>query len=148
MPKSLPVIRSHWRKSDKIYKVLQISRATDEVVLLELDTQKKYKERFATFYFAFEQVFKIGDVAKWLNRSPRSIYRYEAQGQIEKQKTYQTGGKKQLRFYSLDDVFHMHEMISVIHQGKPRRDGRATNNTMPDIGTLKLELKERYRYDR
>lgn len=129
---------------EEVFKVLSVSSGTDEVVLESLKDKKQYSVRYATFKSTYEQVFKIKTVADWLNRSPRSLYRYETRGIINKGTMYPTTGGKMVRFYRLRDVFEMHEMISQLHQGRPRKDGRTVNNTMPDIGHLRIELKERY----
>lgn len=129
---------------DEIFKVLTVSSGTDEVIVESLKDKKQYSVRYGTFSNTYEQVFKVKTVADWLNRSPRSIYRYETNGVIEKATMYPTTGDKMVRFYRLRDVFEMHELISQLHQGRPRKDGRTINNTMPDIGHLRIELKEKY----
>lgn len=140
----MPVKGSYYINRGDVYKVTHVSRGTDEVYLLRLRDKREFVERYALFSTAYEQVFLVGDVASWLNRSPRSLRRYEDRGIIKKQNKYPTGGKREVRFYRLNDVFEIHEMISEVHQGRPRKDGRIINNTLPDIGTLKINLKERF----
>jgi hypothetical protein len=89
-------------------------------------------------------VWKIGDVAKFLGRSPRSIYRYEAKGQIRNPNRYPALGKHDVRFYTKEDVLEMHEMIADIHQGRPARNGRIVNNTMPHKSALLTMFRERF----
>lgn len=129
---------------DEIFKVITVSSGTDEVILESVRSKTQYSVRYATFQTAYEEVFKVGVVADWLNRSSRSIYRYEKRGLVNKPKMYLTAGDRPVRFYRLSDVYEMHEMISQLHQGRPRHDGRIVNNTMPDIGSLKIKLKELY----
>lgn len=129
---------------DRIYKAINVSSGTDQVFLEDIETKKQYEVRYALFMKSYERVFRIKTVANWLNRSQRSVYRYENQGLVKKPKMYPISPTKQVRFYRLDDVFEMHQMISQLHQGRPRKDGRVINNTLPDLGTLKINLKERY----
>lgn len=128
---------------NQIYKVLLVSSGTDEIILEEIATGKQFSVRYGVFGKAYKRVFKVGDVASWLNRTARSIYRYESRGQIKKAQQYQYGNRS-IRFYTIDDALEMHEMISGLHRGRPRKDGRIVNNTLPDIGRLKIELRERY----
>lgn len=139
-----PVRGEFYLHSDEVFKVLTVSSGTDEVHLESLIDKKQYSVRYGTFIHTYEQVFKVKTIADWLNRSTRSIYRYETNGIINKPKMYPTTGGRLIRFYRLKDVFDMHELISELHQGRPRKDGRTINNTMPDIGHLRIQLKERY----
>jgi DNA-binding transcriptional MerR regulator len=84
-------------------------------------------------------------VSRFIGRSPRSIYRYESIGLIDKPKRYASKGDREIRFYTYRDVLDLHEAISEIHQGRPRKDGRVVNNSMPDRASLVRMLKERYK---
>ena len=123
--------------------MLVVSSGTDQVFLEDISTKKQFSVRYGIFIYSYTRVFKVGEVAEWLNRTARSIYRYEVRGQVKKATQYPYGSR-QIRFYTLDDVFEMHEMISGLHRGRPRKDGKIINNTLPDIGTLRINLRERF----
>lgn len=144
MAKELPRQGEHYLLADNVFRVVSVSRATDEIVLENIKDKARYVEQFAVFQHVYVRVWKIGDVASLLERHPRSIYRYESKGQIQKAKRYQAGGKHTVRFYTKEDIVSTHEMISQINQGRPRRDGRTTNNTLKSMGELLNTIKDRY----
>jgi hypothetical protein len=144
MQRKLPVVGAHYLFRDRIYRVETVSSGTDIIVVKELESGKQYETPYSTFAYGYERVFKVGRVADFLGRSSRSIYRYEQRGLIKKQKMYPVGNGRALRFYRLDDVLEIHELVSELHQGRPRKDGRIVNNTLPDATTLRMELRERY----
>jgi len=65
-------------------------------------------------------------------------------GLIEKAKRYPVVGGRELRFYTKDDVLEIHEMISGVHQGRPRKDRRTVNNTLPDKASLLQMFRKRF----
>jgi hypothetical protein len=138
-----PVKGEHYIYLDKIYKVLAVSSGTDEVILLDVATKKRFSVRYGIFIYSYTRVFRVGEIAKWLNRTARSIYRYEVRGQIKRAKLYPYGSRN-VRFYTIEDALEIHELISGLHRGRPRKDGKIINNTLPDIGTLKKDLRERF----
>jgi predicted DNA-binding transcriptional regulator AlpA len=140
----LPVVGSHYLFSERIYQVKRVSRATDEIELEDIATGKLYAVRYAVFQYAYKQVWKIGAVCQFLGRRPRSIYRYEENNLIQKPKRYEVRGGRSIRFYTKEDVLEMHECISSIHQGRPRKDRRVSNNDLPDKASLLRMFKERF----
>lgn len=129
---------------DNAYKVLTVSRGTDSVVLERLSDKAQVEVRFSVFRFGFERAFKIGAVAKFLRRSPRSLYRYEAEGRIQKSKRYTDAFGRDLRFYTKGDILAAHEMIAEIHAGRPRKDKRVVNNSLPSKAELLIEFRDRF----
>lgn len=144
MLKKEPLINEFYRHKEAVYKVTKLSRATDEIELEDIADGKLFKVAYSVFKYGYERVIKVGDAAKLLGRHPRSIYRYEKSGVIRKPMLYSHRGVRQVRFYTLEEVVELHEMISQLHQGRPRKDNKVVNNTMVDIGTLKLLIKEKY----
>lgn len=140
----LPIRGEHYLHKGRIYRVEMASRGTDEVILEDIEDGSLWEVRHVVFRHAYERVWKIGDVAQFLERSPRSIYRYEAAGLIEKPNRYPAKGPHHIRFYTKQDVLNMHEMISEISQGRPRKDGRVTNNSLPSKASLSLMFRERF----
>lgn len=139
-----PIQGEHYLHSDRIYRVDTVSSGTDEIVLTSVEDGSKYSVRYSVFKYGFKRVWKVGDVAKMIGRSPRSIYRYETKGQIRNPNRYPSRGGKLVRFYTKEDILEIHEMISEVHQGRPRKDGRVVNNTMPDRASLLVMFKERF----
>jgi hypothetical protein len=140
-----PIKGESYLHDERIYRVTLASKGTDLIVLEDIESGKKWEVRYAVFKYAFERVWKVGDVSRFIGRSPRSIYRYESIGLIDKPKRYASKGDREIRFYTYRDVLDLHEAISEIHQGRPRKDGRVVNNSMPDRASLVRMLKERYK---
>jgi len=139
-----PLAGEHYLHNGSIYRVEAVSQGTDSVYLIEIGTGTSMMTRYSTFRFGFQRVWKTGEVAKFLNRTPRSLYRYEEMGLIEKAKRYPVVGGRELRFYTKDDVLEIHEMISGVHQGRPRKDRRTVNNTLPDKASLLQMFRKRF----
>jgi hypothetical protein len=139
-----PLKGEHFRHKERIYKTLSISRATSEILLEDIEDGSHFLTSYATFKVGFERVLKVGDLAKILGRHTRSIYRYEAKGVIQKPKMYNHKNIRMVRFYTIDEVVDIHETISQLHQGRPRKDKRVVNNTLMDAGTLRSILRERF----
>lgn len=127
----------------RIYRVVLASRGTDEILLEDIESASTYKVRFSVFKYAYTRVWKIGDVAQFIGRSPRSIYRYEAKGLIEKPNRYPAQGRYEIRFYTKQDILGMRDLIAEIHQGRPRHDSR-TVSTIVDKASLLRMFKERF----
>ncbi len=121
-----------------------MSRGTDEIILRKISDGSKFITRYDTFLAGFKRVWKTGEVAGFLNRSPRSLYRYELNEQIEKPKRYGAAGNRELRFYTKEEVLVVHEMISEIHQGRPRKDSKSVNNTLPTRSELLKLFRQRF----
>ena len=139
-----PIKGEHYLHDNCIFRVVLASRGTDEVVLESIKDGSRWTVRYGVFKFAYERVWKVGDVSKFLGRSPRSIYRYESAGLIDNPKRYASKGDKKVRFYTKDDVLKIHSMISDIHQGRPRKDGKVVNNSVPDKASLVMMFRERF----
>jgi hypothetical protein len=148
MPVRKPLAGEHYvaRGSDglKAYRVESVSQGTDEVILRSVETGKRFRERHDVFFHVYDRVWKVGTVAQLLGRSPRSIYRYEQLGQIKEPRRYPALGGRRLRFYTKEEVLEMREMIAEVPQGRPRKDGRVVNNTLPSKASLLHELRERF----
>lgn len=139
-----PLVGEHYLYGDRIFKVVLASKGTDQIVLEAIEDGSRWEVRYATFKYAVTRVWKVGEVAQFLGRSPRSIYRYESAGLIDKPKRYNARGDRQLRFYTKDDVLEIHDLISAIHQGRPRKDNKVVNNSMPDRASLVRMFRERF----
>lgn len=145
MPNQLPLAGEHYLYDGQVYRVQTVSRGTDEITLTSVSDGSKWSVRYSVFKFAVKRVWKVGDVARLLERSPRSIYRYEEREQIQNPKRYRAKGGRELRFYTKDDVLEIHEMISEIHQGRPRKDQKIVNNTLPNRASLLTTFRERFK---
>lgn len=142
--RSLPYKGDHYLYRDRIYVVHLVSRSKDTVFLQDIETKDLYETRLDTFHVGYQRVLKIGDVADLINRSPRSIYRYEQNGQIKKPKRYPSAGNFTLRYYTREEILEVREMVADIHQGRPREDSKVINNDVPTEYEVITKMKEVY----
>lgn len=142
--RALPYKGDHYRHKDRIYTIHLVSRSKDTVFLEDIETKELYETRLDTFFMGYERVLKVGDLANLINRSPRSIYRYEQKGQIKKPKRYPSAGEHTLRFYTRDEILEVREMVADIHQGRPRDDLKVINNDVPTEYEVITRMKEIY----
>lgn len=144
MPVKLPIKGALYLHNSKVYRVATISRGTDEIILEDTSTGARSIVRFGLFEYGYQRVLKVKDVAGMLNRHPRSIYRYETMGLINKPIVYEDKRGRLVRYYRPEHVLDIHEMISLVHQGRPNKSKRVVNNSLPDITTLKEILRRKY----
>ncbi len=142
--KEQPLSGEYYLHDGKVYCTKIISRGTDEITLANIEDGSRWSVRYSVFKYGFVRVWKIGEVSRMLERSPRSIYRYEQREQIQNPKRYNSRGGKTLRFYTKQEVLEIHEMICEIAQGRPREDKKIVNNTLPNRASLLAMFRERY----
>lgn len=140
----LPYKGDHYLHKGRVYSVHLVSRSKDTVFLQDIETKDLYETRLDTFHIGYERVLKVGELADLINRTPRSIYRYEQRGQIKKPKRYPAAGNYTLRFYTRDEILEVREMVAEIHQGRPREDFRVVNNDVPTEYEVIQKMKELY----
>ena len=139
-----PLQGEWYLRGNEAYKVWITSRGTNVVLLERLHDGVKVEVDHASFHHGFTRAFKVGAVAKMIGRSPRSIYRYEAAGVIQKAKRFPDRYGRDIRFYTKQDILDIHEMVSEIHAGRPRKDKRVVNNGMPSRAELLIDYRERF----
>jgi hypothetical protein len=121
-----------------------VNKSGDEVNISPIDDDMIYSVRYSVFGYGCERVWKTGAAAELLNRSPRSIYRYESLGQIQKAKRYRDRFGRELRFYTKKDILEIQELISSIHGGRPSKSKRIINNGVPSRVELLATFRERF----
>jgi hypothetical protein len=78
-----------------------------------------------------KRAYTVINTARLLGRSRMQLYRYYRDGLIEPPVGILPGGERVFRkksYYSEDDVFKIREAMASLHHGRPRNDGRTTNN--------------------
>lgn len=140
----MPLKNEYYLHKGSVYKIIYTSRGTDEIMVEHLGSGKKQTVVFAAFKHAFKRVWKVGDVAEIVGRSPRSIYRYERAGQIQKPVRYLDRFGRELRFYTKEEVLGLWDSVSNIHQGRPRRDRRVVNNTLRSKAEVLETFRDRF----
>lgn len=126
-------------------KVLHISPAHDQIVFYNFNDNSEKIGSLQGALLIAQPALKIGEVGKMLDRKPDTIRKWEQKEWIPEARQWDIGidGKKKIvRFYSPKDVETIRDLVSSVHQGRPRKDKRVTNS-LPSEGNLKILIRER-----
>lgn len=109
----------------KLHKILLVTWGRDEVLTWCYEEHARRIYPWSMVRKKGQRGFTIGQVSKIVNRTPRMIKYYIADGLIEKpQKTYSLStGQRGMGIFSEDDVYKIREITSGQHIGRPRKDG-------------------------
>lgn len=141
----LPQLNAYALYEDSVYIIKGVSRATNRVKLRNVTTNEISHVELATFKYSYERVYRVQEVASWINRSAQAIKLYEKAGYVNKPRCVEQS-KHMTRFYRKEDVLDLYECVRFIHQGRPRKDGEVTNNTMPDYYTFLQLTKDKFKW--
>lgn len=131
----------------KLHKVLHINRAQDIATCWSFPDRKRIAYIWSDVQKKRQFAFSIGQLAKMLNRHPDRVKRAMKSGAIETpQQAYSLDGQylPMSYYWSEDDAIDVHKYFSSLHIGRPRKDGRKTNNSLPSP----YEFRTRLRYGR
>jgi hypothetical protein len=99
---------------NQLVRVTSVNKKENRVVLYRYDTFIKEAIEYDTAPHFIIPLFKIGDVAKMLNRSVETIRKYEGQGLIPKANQFQISekGKLSIRLYTEKEIYGLVEFFS------------------------------------
>jgi len=144
-----PKITKHAYYLDKdrvLVRVTNINVKENRVVLYRYSDHTKYATEYDTAPHYLIPLFKIGEVAKALNRSDETLRRYEYDGLISKPKKYNISKdhKLEIRLYSLQDIMELvHFFNNRNPVGRPSGQDKVSKiNEKELIKNLKLRYKE------
>jgi hypothetical protein len=128
---------------DTLYKVKYISSATDTVILQDVKTKQEYEVRYGLFRFGFRRAVDLPQAMTLLNRASRGAYVHIKRGTFDDINAYclRLGHKKKY-FFTYENMIDLYDLYASFHFGKPRKDGRITNNSLPDKGTFLITIRE------
>lgn len=138
-------LSAYARYEDQVFIVKNVSVSMDRVLVRNVSTNEMVGVAYSTFPYSYERVYRVKEVSLWLNRSPQSIKIYEKRGLIDKAFSAEYKGKL-TRFYDIDAALDLYEAIRYLHQGRPRKDNRVTNNTLPDYYEYSQLVKDKYKW--
>ena len=121
---------------DKILvRLLNTNRGLNIVNLFDMINQKEITMLLSDFKKHRKRAYTLVDTARLLDRGPAQIYRYINEGLIDPPTGTQPGGERmftKLSYYSEDDIFNIRNVMSTIHRGRPRKDGKISNNVLTE----------------
>lgn len=129
--------------NDHLHKVLHVSRAQDLVTAYDFMEHRAKVYPWADVKRKMQNAYTISQAAKLVGRHRDRIVRYIRSGDIkEPQREYNLDTKEPYRyFFSEDDMMELHEFMASLHIGRPRKDGRITNNMLPTREQFKSLIK-------
>lgn len=138
-------VGKYYFMAGELCKILHISPAHDQVAYYNYDKNKQQIASLQGALLVAQPALKIGEVGKMLDRKPDTIRKWEKKDWIPTARQWNigTGEKKKIvRFYDPKDVETIRDLVSSVHQGRPRKDKRVTNS-LPSEGNLKQLIRER-----
>lgn len=144
LPKITP--NKYYLNKDKILvRVLKVNKRDNRVTLYRYDTFEKEDVELDTAPYYFTPLFKIGEVAQMLNRSPDTIRRYESSGLLPKARQFSVSEvespKTRIRLYSEKDLLELADFFA-----NRRSVGRpAKTNSKINRKELNEQLNSRFK---
>jgi len=115
----------------KLYRMVTSNRGSNIVYLYNLTDQKDQTMLLSDFKKHRKRAYTVVNTARLLDRSTMQLYRYIDRGLIPPPMGISANGERiftKKSYYSEDDVFTIRKAMSTLHRGRPRKDGRITNN--------------------
>lgn len=126
----------------ELVRLEHLAPSLNEIVITNFDKGKKQIIDYSSANSTLHPAYRIGEVGILLGRKPDTIRSWEDKGIVPKQRQWQIGEKKFLRFYTSEDVVSMRDVVSSIHRGRPRKDKRTTSD-IPPASEVKKYVRER-----
>jgi hypothetical protein len=125
-----------------LHYVVHINRSKDLATCFDYNDGKLKVYPWSEVRRKRGNAFTLTQAAKLINRHPDRIRRYMDAGEIERpQREYDLEtGRPGRYFFSVEDMMAVHEFMSSVHRGRPRKDGKVTNNSTPDRETFRAML--------
>jgi hypothetical protein len=127
----------------KLYRVVTSNRGSNIIYLYNIIDEKEQVMLLSDFKKHRKRAYTVVDVGRLLNRSTMQIYRYINDGIINPPIGVAPGGQRMFTkksYYSEEDVFEIRYAISLIHRGRPRKDGKKINNQILTEQELRAKM--------
>jgi hypothetical protein len=124
---------THFYLSGHLHKVVHVNRAKDLVTAYDFVDEKMKVYPWSDVKRQKQNAFTITEAAELVGRHRDRIVDYMVRGDVEyPQREYALhSGKPGRYFFSEDDMLDLRDYMATIHIGRPRNDGRITNNRLP-----------------
>lgn len=122
-----------------LHRVLHLNKAKDKLTAFDYIDGKTKVYNWSDVKKQKQNAFTISEAAELVGRHRERIMEYLIEGKIEypqREYSLETGNPGRW-FFSEDDMLDLHDYMSTIHIGRPRNDGRVTNNSLPTKEQLK-----------
>lgn len=117
-----------------LHKVVHVNRAKDLVTAYDFVDCKVKVYPWSDVKRKRQNAFTITQAAELIGRHRDRLIEYMSRGDIEypqREHSLETG-KPGRYFFSEDDMMGIRDYMATIHIGRPRKDGKITNNRLPN----------------
>ena len=122
-------------KNSVLIRVIRINKKMNAVYIHRYDTFADDVMEYDTAHFGLVPIFRIGDVAKMLNRKPDTLRKYEKQGLIPPQRKFSLSedGKATMRGYTEGDVYDLVEFFADRSTAKAKHSAVNTKDVLTGL---------------
>jgi hypothetical protein len=113
----------------ELVKVFHINKSSNIVNFYNVTQGKEQSMLYSDFKKHRKRAYTIANTARLLNRSRVQFQRIIANGLIPAPIGDSIGGERGFQinaYYSEDHVFEIREIMTTVHGGRPRKDGKIT----------------------
>lgn len=114
-----------------LVRLITSNRGANIVYLFNITESKEQTMLLSDFKKHRKRAYTFSNTARLLDRSNMQLYRYIHRGLIKPPMGILPGGERMFTkksYYSEDDVFEIRRVMGSLHRGRPRKDGKTTNN--------------------
>lgn len=129
--------------NDTLVRLISSNRGANIVYLFDIVNQKEIVMLYEDYKKHRKRAYLIKDACALLGRTHSQFQLYAKQGLIKPPVAATAGGIpvfKTRSYYSEDDIFKIREAMSTVHKGRPRKDGKITNNNVLTEQELRAKM--------
>lgn len=141
----VPVIKSRkiWFINGDLCRVEHIQRSEDIVTLYNFIQERNFIMTMVEFKRKRERAYSVLETAKLLNYERKTIPMLVSKGILPKPTGKTPGGVTKFHYsayYAESQVYEARKLLAQTHPGRPRKDGRVTNNKVPTEQELRVAM--------
>lgn len=129
--------------NNKLCRVIASNRGMNIVYLFNITDQKEQTMLLSDFKKHRKRAYTVRKACQLLGRTKMQVYRYVANGMVKPPVGILPGGERvftKKAYYSEDDIFEIRNVMSTIHRGRPRKDGKIVNNNVLTEKELRAKM--------
>lgn len=127
-----------------LHKVLYVNRSSDLVWAWDYTEDKRVMYVWSDVRKTMQHAYSITEVANLLGMHRMTIDSYIRDGKIKTpQRIYRLENKTPGRYmFSEDDILDMHQYMSEVHRGRPRKDGMIKSQVKINASELRTLVQQ------
>ena len=129
--------------NEELVKVIHINRSSNIVEFYNVKQDKVQSMLYTDFKKHRKRAYSVAKAARILNRSRLQFGKYIASGLIPAPIADSIDGERGLQikaYYSEDHLFEIRDIMSTIHHGRPRNDGKISPRNVPTEQDLRSKM--------